>query len=96
MCPERVARLLVAILWIGTPFSNRALDDLALGRSASAQSFVTLARLGVARISGVTKMIAARGACMTFAGFHRHRPLGTVRKALELDRSKCRLTDQNG
>src|SRR6185312_996395 len=60
--------------------------------------FVTLARLGVARVSGMTETIAARCPSMTFAGSHAHGhgPLGTCRKALELDRRKGGLSCEKG
>jgi hypothetical protein len=45
---------------------------------------VTLALVGVAGISGVTKMIAARRACVTFAGFDSHGSVRTMWKALNL------------
>jgi hypothetical protein len=44
----------------------------------------------------MTKMIAAWCACMTFTGLQAHGSLGTMRKALELDRRKGGLSYEKG
>jgi hypothetical protein len=44
----------------------------------------------------MTKMIAARGASVTFAGFPAHGTIGAVCKALELDRRRGGLEDEKG
>jgi hypothetical protein len=70
--------------------------DFAAAREGEARLFVTLACLSVARVSGMTEMIAARRARVTFAGFHAHMSLGTMWKALEFDRGKCRIGHEKG
>ena len=70
--------------------------DFAAVHEGAARLFVTLARLSVARVSGMTEMIAAGRACVTFAGFHAHMSLGTMWKALEFDRGKCGLGHEKG